>query len=165
MSGDIAVKRVEVERFSVTPSRPFASVLKKSEAQIGHPDMSAFAKAVAAAGSHGELEKIVQEAIGPSGLMEFTRFNLGEILRKEIGPGSPNLLRLVVGNSLIMKRMAVHVPDVASYAPVDILIDERPGGVRLSYDRMASLLAPYGSAEALIAGRRAPARPSFNKFH
>jgi len=28
-------------------------------------------------------------------------------------------------------------------------VDERPDGVHLSYDRMASLLAPYGNSEAL----------------
>jgi uncharacterized protein (DUF302 family) len=117
--------------------------------KIGHPDMSAFSKAVAAAESYAALEKIVQEAVGPYGLMEFTRFILGEILSKESGDNSPRILRLVVGNPLIMKQMAVHVHDVASYAPVDILIDERADGVHLSYDRMASLLAPYGSAEAL----------------
>jgi len=33
------------------------------------------------------------------------------------------------------------------------VIDERPDGVHLSYDRMASLLAPYGSAEALAVAR------------
>jgi hypothetical protein len=49
--------------------------------------------------------------------------------------------------------MAVHVPDAASYAPVTILIDERPDGVHLSYDRMASYLASYGSAEALKVAR------------
>jgi hypothetical protein len=43
------------------------------------------------------------------------------------------------------------VPDAGSYAPVTILIDERPDGVHLSYDRMGSLLAPYGNAEALTA--------------
>jgi len=32
---------------------------------------------------------------------------------------------------------------------VTILIDERPDGVHLSYDRMASFLATYGSPEAL----------------
>jgi hypothetical protein len=64
--------------------------------------------------------------------------------------GSPGILRLVVGNPLIMKRMAVHVHDAASYAPVDILIDERADGVHVSYDQMASLLAPYG--------RRRPSR-------
>ncbi len=82
------IRKVEIERFSVTSSKPFESILQKLEAQIGHPDMSTFAKAVAAAESYGELEKIVQEAIGTSGLMEFTRFNLGEIIRKERGPDS-----------------------------------------------------------------------------
>ena len=32
---------------------------------------------------------------------------------------------------------------------VTILIDERADGVHLSYDKMASLLAPYGSAEGM----------------
>ena len=40
-------------------------------------------------------------------------------------------------------------PDAGSYAPVTILIDERSDGVHLSYDRMASFLAPYENAEAL----------------
>jgi len=149
----MAVRKVEIERFSVTSSKPFESILQKLEAQIGHPDMSAFAKAVAAAASHEELEEIVQKAIGTSGLMELIRFNLGEIIGKESGPSSPRILRLVVGNPLIMKQMAKHVPDAGSYAPVTILIDERPDGVHLSYDRMASLLAPYGSAEALAVAR------------
>jgi hypothetical protein len=47
-----------------------------------------------------------------------------------------------------MKEMAVHVHDAASYAPVTVLIDERPDGVHLSYDRMASLIASYGSDDA-----------------
>jgi hypothetical protein len=45
--------------------------------------------------------------------------------------------------------MVEHVPDAGSYAPVTILIDERADGVHLSYDRMASFLATYGSPEAL----------------
>jgi uncharacterized protein (DUF302 family) len=145
----MATFQVSVERVSIVSSNPFEDVLERLASQIGHPDMSAFSKAVAAAESYAALEKIVQEAVGPYGLMEFTRFNLGEILSKESGADSPQILRLVVGNPLIMKQMAVHVHDVGSYAPVDILIDERADGVHLSYDRMASLLAPYGSAEAL----------------
>jgi hypothetical protein len=31
-----------------------------------------------------------------------------------------------------MKEMAKHVPDAGSYAPVTVLIDERPNGVNLS---------------------------------
>ena len=52
-----------------------------------------------------------------------------------------------------MKDMAESVPDAASYAPVTLLIDERADGVHLSYDTMASLLAPYGSETALSAAR------------
>jgi hypothetical protein len=48
-----------------------------------------------------------------------------------------------------MKEMAKRVPDAGSYAPVTILVDERSDGVHLTYDRMVSLLAPYGKADAL----------------
>ena len=81
--------------------------------------------------------------------MEFIRFDLGEIVRKERGEEAPQSLRLLIGNPLIMKQMIESVPDAGSYAPVTVLIDERGDGVRLSYDKMASLLAPYGSAEAM----------------
>src|SRR5690348_12390504 len=43
----------------------------------------------------------------------------------------PRIVRLVVGNPLIMKRMAAIVPDPAAYAPVTILVDERANVVHL----------------------------------
>jgi hypothetical protein len=52
-----------------------------------------------------------------------------------------------------MKEMAKAVPDAAAYAPITILIDERADGVHLSYDSMASLIAPYGSEPALAVAR------------
>ncbi len=42
---------------------------------------------------------------------------------------------------------------VDSYAPISILVDERADGVHLSYDSMASLIAPYGSQAALLVAR------------
>jgi uncharacterized protein (DUF302 family) len=57
-------------------------------------------------------------------------------------------VRLVIGNPLVMKEMAKHAPDAGSYAPITILVDERSDGVHLSYDRMTSLLAPYGNVDA-----------------
>jgi hypothetical protein len=48
-----------------------------------------------------------------------------------------------------MSAMLQHVPDAGSYAPVTVLIDERADGVHLSYDTMASFLAPYEIPEAL----------------
>jgi uncharacterized protein (DUF302 family) len=144
---------IQLERFSVTASKSFDDVVRDLTAAIGHPKMEAFQSGVAAAGTLAELEGVVQGAIGSSGLMEFVRFNLGEILSKERGGQGPGILRFVIGNPLVMKEMAKAVPDAASYAPVTILVDERPDGVHLSYDSMASLLAPYGSQEALRVAR------------
>jgi uncharacterized protein (DUF302 family) len=140
---------VQLRRVSVVSSRPFEEVVRRLTATIGHPDMNAFHKAVAAATTVADLEGVVQGAIGSSDLMEFVRFDAGEVLRKEQGRHGPKILRLVVGNPLIMKEMAKAVPDAASYAPITILVDERADGVHLSHDCMASLIAPYGSEPAL----------------
>jgi uncharacterized protein (DUF302 family) len=83
----------------------------------------------------------------------FMEFDQGGILRKETGLDKPKIVRLLIGNPLIMKEMAKHVPDAGSYAPVTILVDERPDGVHLTYDKMASLLAPYRNTEALAVAR------------
>jgi uncharacterized protein (DUF302 family) len=144
---------VAVERFSLISPRPFAEILAAIDAALGHPDMREFGANIAATQSWQELEHVVRAAIGRSGFMEFARFNLGQILEKEKGPSTPKILRIVLGNPLIMKQMAEHVPDAASYAPVTILIDERTDGVHLSYDRMASYLAPYGNLAALEVAR------------
>ena len=144
---------VPLRRVSVVSSRPFDEIVRRLTASLGHPDMNAFHKAIAAATTLADLEAVVLGAIGPSDLMEFVRFDAGEVLRKERNGQGPNILRLVVGNPLIMKEMARTVPDAAAYAPVTILVDERADGVHLSYDSMASLLAPYGSQAALLVAR------------
>ena len=149
----MTIKEVRVQRFSVISSKPFKNVIASLEDQIGRPDMSAFRKAVTDAETFSQLEEFVNSVTGPLGLMEFVRFDLGEILRKENGPNTPPSVRLLVGNPLIMKKMVERVPDAGSYAPVTILIEERADGVHLSYDRMASFLERYGNPEALQVAR------------
>ena len=148
----------QVRRVSVVSSKPFEECVRDLTAAIGHPDMNAFHKAILAAKTVAEVEDVVHGAIGSSDLMEFVRFDAGEILRKERGGQEAKILRLVVGNPMIMKQMAKSVPDAASYAPVTILVDERVDGVHLSYDSMESLLAPYGSEEALRVARELDAK-------
>ena len=146
-------REVAVRRVSFVSSKPFEEVVRRLTATIGRPDPNAFHDAVTAATTLADLEVLVHGAIGTSDLMEFVRFDAGEVLRKAHGGRGPKMLRLVVGNPLIMKEMARTVPDAASYAPVTILVDERPDGVHLSYDSLASLLAPYGSETALLVAR------------
>ena len=74
-------------------------------------------------------------------------------IRKATGRGAPRMVRLIIGNPLIMQEMAKRVPDAGSYAPVTVVVDERPDGVHISYDRMASLLAPYRNSEAAAVAR------------
>ena len=90
--------------------------------------------------------------------MLFAEFDHGAVVRKGTGRATPRMIRFVMGNPLIMRQMAEHVPDAGSYAPVTILIDERPDGVHLSYDRMASFLAPYQNAAALNVARELDAK-------
>src|SRR5262249_35816813 len=108
---EMSTIEVQVRRFSVVSSRPFEEIVSRLTATVGHPDMNAFHSAVAAARTGADLEEVVQGAIGSSDLMEFVRFDAGEVLRKERGGQKPKILRLVVGNPLIMKEMVKTVPD------------------------------------------------------
>jgi uncharacterized protein (DUF302 family) len=145
----MSITKLEIERFAVTSSKPFETVMAALKAGVGRLDLVKFAKASKSAGSFSELEKVVNRAPGKTGLMLFLELDHGAVLRKESGLSTPKIVRLVVGNPLIMKEMAKRVPDAGSYAPVTILVDERVDGVHLSYDRMASLLALYGNSDAL----------------
>jgi uncharacterized protein (DUF302 family) len=149
----MSVREVHVQRVSVVTTQPFNTVVARIDKQIGHPDMAVFRKNFSAAQSEAEMERVVDPVTQPNGIMEFARFDLGEVLRKENGASTPKLLRIVAGNPLIMKEMVKHVPDAGSYAPVTILIEERPDSVRISYDRMASYLASYGNSDALKVAR------------
>ena len=142
-------RRISVERVTVISRKLFQEVLSKFDAAVGHPNIEEFWKQVSAATTNAEMEQVVQSALGPSGFMEFARFDHGGVVHKGKPGNSPSVFRLVIGNPLIMREMVKHVPDAGSYAPVTILIDERPDGVHISYDRMASFLAPYENAAAL----------------
>jgi uncharacterized protein (DUF302 family) len=149
----MAIEKVEVERFSLPSSKPFEAVVAALKAAVGQPDMVEFFRTTRATNFFPDLERIVTSGLGRTGLMLFAEFDLGDILRRETGSRTPKIIRLVVGNPLIMKEMVKHVPDAGSYAPVTILIDERPDGVHVSYNKMESYLLPYGNAAALAVAR------------
>jgi uncharacterized protein (DUF302 family) len=154
----MSIEEVHVQRVSVITTQPFDTVVARIDAEIGHPDMAAFRKSLSAAQNEAEMEEVVNRVTQPNGIMEFTRFDHGEVLQKENGTTKPRILRIVAGNPLIMKEMLKHVVDAGSYAPVTILVEERPDSVRISYDKMASYLAPYGNSDALEVARELDAK-------
>jgi len=145
----MAIQTIEVQRFSLTTSRAFEAVVASLKAGVGRLDLAAFASASKSPGTFAELEEVINRDMGKTHLMLFLEFDHGAVLRKETGLNKPKIVRLVIGNPLVMKEMAKHVPDAASYAPVTVLVDERNDGVHLSYDRMTSFLSPYENPDAL----------------
>jgi hypothetical protein len=122
-NAQMMTRRISVERVSV----PFETVVAALDAVVGRPNMAEFRTTMAAATTFSEMQQVIQHALGKSGFMEFLRFDLGSIIQRERGQGTPKILRLVIGNPLVMKEMVKHVADAGSYAPVTVLVDERPG--------------------------------------
>ena len=147
------IRKIEVERFTLNSSKPFDQVVAALNSAVGHPDMAEFWKSTHRAQSDAELQNTIEKSLGRTGLMLFVEFDHGAVVRSGTNRATPRMIRFVIGNPLIMREMAKHVPDAGSYAPVTILIDERSDGVHLSYDGMTSFLTPYNNSEALKVAR------------
>lgn len=85
----MTIREVQVERVSIVTGQSFDTVVARIDEQIGHPDMATFRSRFSAAQSEAEMEKVVYPATHPNGIMEFTRFDLSEVLRKESGASTP----------------------------------------------------------------------------
>jgi uncharacterized protein (DUF302 family) len=140
-------------RWSIISQKPFDAVVAEVEAKIGRPNIAEFVDRMTAAASYEEMKNVVEGSVSEIGLMEFMRLDHGAVLAKAQVDGNPKSVRLILGNPLIMQSMTRLVPDAGSYAPVTVLIDQRADGVHVSYDEMASFLAPYGNADALRIAR------------
>jgi uncharacterized protein DUF302 len=131
-----------LQQFTLISRKSFEETLANIDSAIGHPNVPAFMREVASTRSDADLQDVVGQATGPSGLIEFIRFEFSAILRTR------RSVRLIVGNPIIVKQLLERVADAGLHAPVTILIDERPNGVYVSYDKMAAYLERYGNADA-----------------
>ena len=134
----MTIRKIEVERLTIVSSKPFEAVVAAVENNIGRPDMSEFGKASSRASTYAELESLVNRSVSELGLMLFMKLDLGAVLRKASGLARPKAQRFIIGNPLIMKEMVKDVPEAGSYAPITLLIDERPDGVHLGYERQGT---------------------------
>ena len=71
------IKKIEVERFSLTSSKPFYEVLAAINDAIGHPDMAEFWRSTHQTHTVAELESAIQKVLGRTGLMSFVQFDHG----------------------------------------------------------------------------------------
>jgi hypothetical protein len=146
-------KRIDVERVSFVSKRSFEEVLGSLDKGIGRPNLNELGRQLVEAPTFEEYAAIIRGVVGGADLMQFLRLDLGAVLRKDPAAKAYKIVRVIVGNPLIMKQMTEFVPDAGSYAPVTILVYEREDGVHVSYDTMASFLAVYGNEKALKVAR------------
>jgi hypothetical protein len=97
------IRKIEIERFSLTTSRPFDEVVAGVSAAIGHPDMVDFERLTHEARSFAELKSVIETGLSKAGLMLFMQLDQGAIVRIETGHETPKMIRFVIGNPLIMK--------------------------------------------------------------
>ena len=140
---------VPIQRVTVTSERPFDDVVAAVYAGLGRPhDFAGLNRQSLAARDRDEFDAVIEPVAGSSGLIEFLSLDLGGVLAIRDPDRSRRMLRIIAGNQVTMSKMTATVPDAGSYAPVTILVAERDAGVTLSYDRVASAIAPYAGQEA-----------------
>jgi hypothetical protein len=62
-------KKIEVERFTLSSSKPFDQVVAALNSAVGHPDMAEFWKSTHQAQSDAELQRTIEKVLGRTGLM------------------------------------------------------------------------------------------------
>jgi uncharacterized protein (DUF302 family) len=145
------VLTVEVRRHVIVSDRPFPDVMAAIYTGISRPDIEGLFGQLAVATSYEQFSSLVAQAQGRAGLMRFLELELDHALALDAqAKDKGRLTRLIAGNPVTMGRMTRTVPDAGSYAPVTILIQERPGGgTRIAYDSVVSQIAGYGDTAAL----------------
>jgi uncharacterized protein (DUF302 family) len=140
---------VPIQRVTVRSDRPFDDVVAAVYAGLGRTDdFAGLNRQSLAARDRDEFDAVIEPIAGSSGLIEFLSLDLGGVLAIRDPDRSRRMLRIIAGNPVTMSKMTATVPDAGSYAPVTILVADRDAGVTLSYDRVASAIAPYAGQEA-----------------
>src|SRR5271169_1158036 len=83
------MRKIEIERFSLTCAKPFDQVVAALDAAIGHPDMAEFARSTHEARSFAELKRAVEKGLSEAGLMLFMQLDHGAVVRKQTGRQRP----------------------------------------------------------------------------
>jgi len=151
---------VQVRRHVFDSERPFPDVLDAIFGGISQPDIEPLFGKLAASNSYEQFSSLVRQAQGSAGLIRFMELDLDRAFTlhpqaRDRDRAGRRLVRLIAGNPVTMGEMTRHVADAGSYAPVTILVEEKPaGGTRVAYDTVASAIAPYRDAAASQVAQR-----------
>src|SRR5258706_13293461 len=100
----MSIRRVEIERFSLTSSRPFEAVVAALKAGVGRLGLAEFARAAKGPGTFADLKKEIKRDLGRAALNLVIELDHGPVLLKESGVNAQKGVRVVLGNRLIVKE-------------------------------------------------------------
>lgn len=128
----------------ITESRKcdFDSFLERFESQLGIHNISSYQNKLKCTGGANEVEAILKNQEGSSGLMLFSSYDHGMLLNIT---GAPQRARqYVIGNPLYAARMTKHDVRAGLYAPLRVFVYvDRPGQVAVDYDLPSSLFGQF----------------------
>jgi hypothetical protein len=82
------ISKIEVERFTLSSSKPFDQVVAALNSAVGHPDIPEFWKSTHRAQSVAELQSTIEKVLGRTGLMLFASQH---ILHRKSSPSSEHV--------------------------------------------------------------------------
>ncbi len=139
---------IPIEHIVVTSNRSYEQVKEALEARLGVAgNTDEFVRQLAAVNASWEqVTQKIEKQLGTSGFTIFSKINHGDLLSLA---GKPRRVsQYAIGNALLALQMVEHLPEVALYAPLRLVVYEEDGGrAVVAYDRFSSLLLPYQHAE------------------
>jgi len=139
---------ITIEHSVVASNRSYEQLIEALEARLGVAgNTDEFVRQLAAVNASWEqVTQAIEKQLGTSGFTIFSKINHGDLLALA---GKPRRVsQYAIGNALLALQMVEHLPEVALYAPLRLVVYEVDGGrTVVAYDRFSSLLAPYQRAE------------------
>ena len=142
------VRTVLVERHEFLSTRSFDEVLAAVHAGLGHPDFAALVHRLALETDWDSYQSAVAAETGTSGLMVFLELDLGGVVMRDPAGNRLREVRIIAGNPVTMSSLVRTSPEAGAFAPVTILVFERPDAVHLRYDTLYSSVGDDLDVEA-----------------
>jgi uncharacterized protein (DUF302 family) len=141
----MSVTRFTVDHVRVVADKPFDTVSKSFEQQLGQFDPEVY-KSLTAGEDAEKVRSKIEAMVGPSGFMIFKIGDHGALLR--LAGQKKKALQYLLGNPLFAVQMTRHDIRASLYAPLRVLIYENDEGKTcVEYDRPSSLFGQFGNAK------------------
>jgi uncharacterized protein (DUF302 family) len=141
----IMIQQITVEHVTFITDRPFDTVIRAFEEQVGSLEQMGWPAIPAASRDQEDFERRVRDVLGPSGFTRFLTIDHGEWVTKQGRP--TRFMMYTIGNPMIAITMIEHHIEAGLDVPVRLAIYEHPDGkTRLAFNKPSSLMSGLGNA-------------------